>query len=50
MVVIFVVVVHPFRIKYGITISKRYVTHMSSITPFITKRYICVGRVEKHDF
>ena len=39
----------PFRVKYWVTISKRCVTHMARVISFVTKRYIWVGVVKKHD-
>ena len=37
-------VVHSFRVKYGITISERYVMDTSEVTPFVTKHdiWVCV--------
>ena len=45
-----VIVLYPFRIKYGIIVSKCCLTHMGGVTPFVTKRYILVGGLKKRDF
>ena len=39
-------VVHSFQVKYGVTISKRYVMDIGGVIPFVTKRNIWVGEVE----
>ena len=43
-------VVHSFRVKYGVTISKRYVMDIGGVIPFVTKRNIWVGGVENIHF
>ena len=43
-------VVHSFRVKYGITISERYVMDTSEVTPFVTKHNIWVGVVGNTQF
>ena len=42
---VFLFVLHPFWIKYGITISNRYVIYMGGVMPFVTKRYIRLDRI-----
>ena len=41
-------VLHPFRIKYGVTVSKCYVTHVGAVTSFFTKRHIWVSEVKSN--
>ena len=43
-------VVHSFPIKYGVTISKRYVMDIGGVIPFVAKRNIWVGAVENIHF
>ena len=43
-------VVHSFRVKYGVTISKRYVMDIGGVIPFVTKRNIWVGGVKNIHF
>ena len=43
-------VVHSFRPKYGVTISKRYVMDIGGVIPFVMKRNIWVGGVENIHF
>ena len=47
---LFLFVLHPFRIKYEVIISKPYVAHMGGVTLFVNKRYIWVGWVGKARF
>ena len=46
----FLFVLHPFRIKYGVIISKPYVAHMGGVTLFVNNRYTWVGWVGKERF
>ena len=43
-------VVYSFRVKYGVTISKRYVMDIGGVIPFVMKRNIWVGGVENIHF
>ena len=43
-------VVYFFRVKYGGSISKRFVLDIGGVIPFVTKRNIWVGGVEKIQF
>ena len=43
-------VVYFFRVKYGGSISKRFVLDIGGVIPFVTKRNIWVGGVEKIHF
>ena len=43
-------VAHSFRVKYGVTISKRYVMDIGGVIPFVTKRNIWVGGVKTYTF
>ena len=43
-------VVYSFRVKYGVTISKRYVMDIGGVIPFVTKRNIWVGGVKNVHF
>ena len=43
-------VVHSFQVKYGVTISNRYVMDIGGVTSFVTERNIWVGGVENIHF
>ena len=43
-------VVYSFRVKYGVTISKRYVMDIGGVIPFVTKRNIWMGGVKNIHF
>ena len=43
-------VVHSFRVKNGVTISEHYLMDVGRVIPFVTKRNIWVGGVEKIHF
>ena len=40
----------PFRIKFGAKISKPYETNIGGVMPFLTNRYLWVGKIEKQCF
>ena len=43
-------VVNSFRVKYGVTISKRYVMDIGGVIPFVTKRNIWLDGLENIHF
>ena len=44
---VFFIVLCPFPIKYAVTFSKCYVTHMGGVKLFVMNYYMWVGRVER---
>ena len=43
-------IVQSFRVKYGVTMQKRYVMDIGGVLPFVTKRNKWVGGVENIHF